>query len=108
MKKVHSKSTITNKKNNTTLAIPESKKNSRVYKANSCIKINSQNTEQQSANLTLQPSLSKSNIQNCSHKMSMQVAQNNYGQMQNNNLHLIDRPQSHRKTNNTQNAKSSI
>jgi len=69
MKKVPSKSKIV-KKNHTIGVIPEGQKISRVYKANSCIKISLQNTEQQSANLTIQPSLSKSNIQNYSQKTS--------------------------------------
>jgi hypothetical protein len=107
MKKVHSKSTIT-KKNNTIGPIPESKKNSRVHKPNSCVKIYSHNTEQQSANLTLQPTLSKSNMQNYSQKISVPLSHANYGQIQSSNLHLIDRPQSHRKTKNDHNAKNSI
>ena len=107
MKKVHSKSTIT-KKNNTIGVVPESKKSSKAYKANSCVKINSQNTELQSANLTLQPTLSKSNIQNYSQKISGPMAQANYGQIQSTNLHLIGRSNTNRISNNNYNAKGSI
>lgn len=101
MKKVHSKSTITNK-NNTIGRLPYSKKNSRVQKANSYAKISYQNSEQNSANFTIQPNLSKSNIQILSQKITLPITQKH-----NKNLHLIDRPQSQHKSNN-QNAKSSI
>lgn len=107
MKKVHSKSTIT-KKNNTVGALPESKKNSRVHKANSYAKISQQSSEQISSNLTIQPNLSKSNIHNFSQKVTIPVTQTNYPQIQNKSIHLIDRPQSQRKSHNNHNAKSSI
>ena len=43
MKKVHSKSTIS-KKNKTIDSVPESKKNSRIYRASSSVKISSRVT----------------------------------------------------------------
>ena len=107
MKKVPSKSSIA-KKNHTIGYVPEGKKSSRVYKANSCIKISLQNTEQQSANLTIQPSLSKSNIQNYSQKTSGVLSQAHSGQIQNHTLNLNGRPHSHRNTTKNHYPKSSI
>lgn len=61
-----------------------------------------------SANLTIQPNLLKSNIHNYSQKVTIPVTQTNYPQIQNKSIHLIDRPQSQRKSHNNHNAKSSI
>ena len=73
MKKNHSKSTIS-KKNKTIAALPESKNNSRVHRANSSLKIHSQNTDQATSHIQLQPTLSKSNLHNLSHKFSAQIS----------------------------------
>jgi hypothetical protein len=57
MKKAPSKSTFS-KKNKTISNIPDSKKNSRIVKANSCIKINSLNSEHNSR----QPAIQRQNV----------------------------------------------
>jgi len=78
---------LLNKKNKTLSTIPESKKNSRIVKANSCIKINSLNSEQASK-VTMtnnNPSFSKQHLSQVSHK---QVVNYSISQTQ----HLIDKP----------------
>lgn len=98
MKKNPSKSTI-NKKNKTISNIPESKKNSRVVKANSCVKINSISSEQ----------ASKITLNNHSLPLSKpQLPQRppNYSQSSQSH-HFIDKPPSFRNSVRNQ-AKSSI
>ena len=60
MKKVPSKSAFC-KKNKTLSIVPDSKKSSRVVKANSCVKINSLNSEQNSRHQPLSQITSRQN-----------------------------------------------
>lgn len=53
MKRNPSKSAISNKKNKTISNAADSKKSSRIIKANSCVKINSMNSEQNSKQIPL-------------------------------------------------------
>lgn len=81
MKKQSSKSVFT-KKNKTVSYIPESKQNSRITKTNSCIKINSLNSEQCSK---VQPISQTTFVkQSISKKQSL-----NYPLMQ---IHHLDKP----------------
>ena len=48
MRKTHSKSQLTNKKNKSTATFIDSKKGSKTLKASSCVKVTSQNTEHNS------------------------------------------------------------
>ena len=83
MRKTHSKSTFTTKKNSShTQQHLESKKSSRVLKGSSVVKINSQNTEQTSHQFTTSNQLNKTNL---SQKLIAKMP----GPMQ---PHLIDRP----------------
>jgi hypothetical protein len=81
MKKAPSKSTFT-KKNKTLSHVPDSKKSSRIVKANSCIKINSLNSEQNSRH---QPLSQAAPRQNASQK---QILPHELSQLS----HLIDKP----------------
>lgn len=96
MKKVPSKSTFC-KKNKTLSNVPDSKKSSRIVKANSCVKINSLNSEQNSRH---QP-LSQAPRQNASQK---QILPYELSQLS----HLIDKPQPSTRLSQRNQGKSSV
>lgn len=97
MKKAPSKSTFT-KKNKTLSHMPESKKSSRIVKANSCVKINSLNSEQNSRH---QPLAQVPIRQNVSQK---QILPHEISQLS----HLIDKPQASTRLSQRNQAKSSV
>ncbi len=98
MRKNPSKSTLT-KKNKTPYTAPESRKNSRLVKTNSCIKVNSQNTEQ---NSHYNATINKSNLQSLSQKLLAQITSQQP-------THRIDKPnQSQRQSTLNNMGKSSI
>lgn len=98
MRKTSSKSVLSTRKTKTTGTIPESKKVSRVTKTNSCIKINSQNTEQ-NVNYNATMPINKEKLQQLSEKLLTQL-QAKHSNSQGSHHH-IDRPSSRqsRKTN---------
>jgi hypothetical protein len=97
MKKAPSKSTFT-KKNKTLSHVPESKKSSRIVKANSCVKINSINSEQNSRH---QPLAQVQIRQNVSQK---QILPHEISQLS----HLIDKPQASTRLSQRNQGKSSV
>lgn len=82
MRKASSRSVLSTRKTKTTVTVPESKKVSRINKVNSCVKINSQNTEHNSNyNATLP--LQKGQLQKLSEQLleHLQVRANHSSQI---------------------------
>ena len=68
MRKVHSKSILSTKKNKSTATFPD-KKSIRTMKGSSCVKMASQNTEQNSHHMPVSREMQKSNLLSLSQKL---------------------------------------
>jgi len=69
MRKTHSKSQLTNKKNKSTATFIDSKKGSKTLKASSCVKVSLQNTENNSTTQHLPSCMQKTTSLSLSQKL---------------------------------------
>ena len=69
MRKVHSKSILSTKKNKSTATFPDKKSSTRTMKGSSCVKMASQNTEQNSNHMPVSREMQKSNLLSLSQKL---------------------------------------